>query len=128
MPAATGPIDMAAVRDRKRKMVDGLVEMHLHKYRASGAELVMGSGAFVAPKTIEVALHAGGTRTLRGEIVVISTGSRRGSTTRPASRRRARSPTSRRSNWTASPSTSSSWAAATSASNWRRRCAASAAA
>src|SRR5438874_4578408 len=32
-------IDMAAVRDRKRKMVDGLVEMHLHKYQASGAEL-----------------------------------------------------------------------------------------
>lgn len=69
-------IDMAGVRDRKRKMVDGLVEMHLHKYRASGAELVMGSGIFVAPKTVEVTLHAGGTRTLRGNIVVISTGSR----------------------------------------------------
>ena len=35
-------VDMAAVRDRKRKMVDGLVEMHLEKYRESGAELVMG--------------------------------------------------------------------------------------
>ena len=67
---------MAAVRDRKRKMVDGLVEMHLAKYRESGAELVMGSGRFVAPKTIEVALNAGGTRTLRGQTVVINTGSR----------------------------------------------------
>jgi pyruvate/2-oxoglutarate dehydrogenase complex dihydrolipoamide dehydrogenase (E3) component len=67
---------MAAVRDRKRKMVAGLVEMHHHKYRASGAELVMGGGAFVAPKTIAVALHDGGARTLRGETVVISTGSR----------------------------------------------------
>src|SRR4051794_41631018 len=37
-------VDMAAVRDRKRRMVDGLVEMHLVKYRESGAELVMGSG------------------------------------------------------------------------------------
>src|SRR5438876_449072 len=49
-------VDMAAVRERKRKMVAGLVQMHLHKYRASGAELVMGDGAFVAPKTIEVTL------------------------------------------------------------------------
>src|SRR3954447_18026981 len=30
LPAADGPIDMAAVRDRKRKMVDGLIEVHLH--------------------------------------------------------------------------------------------------
>ena len=69
-------VEMAAVRDRKRKMVDGLVEMHLAKYRESGAELVMGQGRFVAPKTIEVALNAGGTRMLRGQIVIIDTGSR----------------------------------------------------
>src|SRR5262249_59895594 len=61
---------------RKRKMVEGLVEMHQGKYRASGAELVMGSGRFVAPKTVEVALRDGGTRTLRGKTVVINTGSR----------------------------------------------------
>ena len=67
---------MAAVRDRKRKMVDGLVAIHLEKYRESGAELVMGQGRFVAPKTIEVALNAGGTRTLRGQTVIIDTGSR----------------------------------------------------
>src|SRR5262249_48132650 len=69
-------VDMAAVRDRKRKMVEGLVEMHLAKYRESGAELVMGHGRFIAPKTIEVALNAGGTRTLHGQTVVIDTGSR----------------------------------------------------
>ena len=71
-----GRIDMTTVRDRKRKMVDGLVEAHLQKYRSSGAELVMGNGRFVAPRTIEVALNAGGTRTLRGANVVINTGSR----------------------------------------------------
>ncbi len=69
-------VDMAAVRDRKRRMVDGLVEMHLAKYRESGAELVMGQGRFVAPMTIEVALNAGGTRVLRGQTVIIDTGSR----------------------------------------------------
>jgi pyruvate/2-oxoglutarate dehydrogenase complex dihydrolipoamide dehydrogenase (E3) component len=69
-------VDMAAVRDRKRKMVDGLVALHLEKYRDSGAELVMGQGRFVAPRTVEVALNAGGTRTLSGQTVVIDTGSR----------------------------------------------------
>jgi pyruvate/2-oxoglutarate dehydrogenase complex dihydrolipoamide dehydrogenase (E3) component len=67
---------MAAIRDRKRKMVDGLVAPRLEKYRESGAELVMGQGRFVAPKTIEVTLNAGGTRALRGQTVVIDTGSR----------------------------------------------------
>src|SRR5262249_52108676 len=61
---------------RKRKMVEELVGVHLQKYEASGAELVMGNGRFVAPKTIEVALNAGGTRTLRGKTVIINTGSR----------------------------------------------------
>jgi pyruvate/2-oxoglutarate dehydrogenase complex dihydrolipoamide dehydrogenase (E3) component len=71
-----GKVNMAAVRDRKRKMVEGLVALHLEKYRESGAELVMGSGRFVAPKTVEVALNAGGARTLLGKTVVIDTGSR----------------------------------------------------
>jgi pyruvate/2-oxoglutarate dehydrogenase complex dihydrolipoamide dehydrogenase (E3) component len=69
-------IEMAAVRDRKRKMVDGLVALHMENYQKSGAELVMGQGRFVAPNTIEVALNAGGTRTLHGQTVIIDTGSR----------------------------------------------------
>ncbi len=69
-------VEMATVRDRKRKMVDGLIALHQGKYKASGAELVMGTGRFVAPKTIEVALLDGGTRSLRGKVVVINTGSR----------------------------------------------------
>jgi pyruvate/2-oxoglutarate dehydrogenase complex dihydrolipoamide dehydrogenase (E3) component len=75
---ATGAwtVDMGAVRDRKRTMVDGLVAMHLDNYRTSGAELIMGNGHLVAPKTLEVALNTGGTRILRGQTVVINTGSR----------------------------------------------------
>jgi len=69
-------IDMAAVRERKRKMVTGLVDLHLELYHRSGAELIMGTGRFVAPKTIEVKLAEGGTRTLLGKHVVINTGTR----------------------------------------------------
>jgi pyruvate/2-oxoglutarate dehydrogenase complex dihydrolipoamide dehydrogenase (E3) component len=67
---------MSIVRDRKRKMVEGMVEIHLANYKASGAELLMGSGRFIGPKTIEVALSDNGVRVMRGEKIVISTGSR----------------------------------------------------
>jgi len=72
----TGPvtIDMARVRQRKRDMVAGLVEMHVEKYKASGAELLMGSGRFVGPKTLEVRLNDGGTRLLEGERVFLNVG------------------------------------------------------
>ena len=74
--AMTGPvtIDMAKVRQRKRDMVDGLIAMHLQNYKDSGAELIMGSGRFVAPKTIEVQLNEGGTRLLAGEQVFLNVG------------------------------------------------------
>jgi pyruvate/2-oxoglutarate dehydrogenase complex dihydrolipoamide dehydrogenase (E3) component len=67
-------INMSAVRDRKRKMVDGLIDMHLNNYKGSGAELLIGSGCFVGPKTLEVTLSDGGTRVVRGANVVIGTG------------------------------------------------------
>jgi pyruvate/2-oxoglutarate dehydrogenase complex dihydrolipoamide dehydrogenase (E3) component len=68
-------IDMASVRDRKRKMVEAMVQVHLDNFKASGAELMIGSGRFIGPKTIEAELANGGTRVFRGENVVISTGS-----------------------------------------------------
>src|SRR5215470_19473566 len=69
-------VDMARVRQRKREMVEGLVALHLDLYRQSGAELIMGSGRFVAPKTLEVRLNDGGTRVLRGERVFLNVGTR----------------------------------------------------
>ena len=69
-------IDMANVRDRKRKMVSGLNQMYLENYRNTGAEFILGSGQFIAPKTVEVALSDGGTRRLHGANVIISTGTR----------------------------------------------------
>ncbi len=72
----TGPIkiDMAKVRQRKRDMVQRLIDAHLKNYRESGAELIMGTGRFVAPKTIEVSLNDGGTRTLVGDKVFLNVG------------------------------------------------------
>jgi len=67
-------IDMPAVRARKRKMVDGLIQMHLDNYKTSGAELILGSGRFVGPKAIEVELAEGGTVLVRGDKIVIGTG------------------------------------------------------
>jgi pyruvate/2-oxoglutarate dehydrogenase complex dihydrolipoamide dehydrogenase (E3) component len=73
----TGPVstDLSKVLQRKRDMVQREVEAHLRFYQSSGAELVMGSGRLVAPKTIEVTLNQGGTRTLTGTQLVINVGS-----------------------------------------------------
>jgi pyruvate/2-oxoglutarate dehydrogenase complex dihydrolipoamide dehydrogenase (E3) component len=71
-----GPVetDMAAVRQRKSDMVRREVDLHLQKYRETGAELIMGSGRLVAPKTIEVRLNDGGIRIFTGEKVFLNLG------------------------------------------------------
>jgi pyruvate/2-oxoglutarate dehydrogenase complex dihydrolipoamide dehydrogenase (E3) component len=71
-----GPVhtDMAMVRRRKQGMIDREIAFHLNAYKESGAELIMGSGRFVAPKTIEVSLNEGGTRRLSGNQVVVNVG------------------------------------------------------
>ena len=79
----TGPItiDMGGVYARKREMVDGIIQVHLDKYRAAldkprGDELIFGDGRFVAPRTVHVALREGGERTLTAERVFVNLGSR----------------------------------------------------
>lgn len=67
-------VDMKRVLARKREMVEGLIAVHLELYRASGAELIMGTGRFVAPKTLEVDLNDGGKRLLTGDRVVLNLG------------------------------------------------------
>lgn len=67
-------INMSGVRGRKRKMVDGLIQMHLDNYKGSGAELLIGWGRFIASKTLEITLPDGGSRIVRGTDVVIGTG------------------------------------------------------
>ena len=74
--AMTGPVkvDMATVRRRKRDMVEAQVAAHLQNYKQSGAELIMGTGRFVAPKTLAVSLNDGGTRTLTGGQIFLDLG------------------------------------------------------
>ena len=74
----TGPVttDMAKVRQRKRDMVQREIDFHLQTYKATGTELIMGSGRFVAPKTLEVRLNDGGTRVLAGDRVFLNVGTR----------------------------------------------------
>ncbi|HXM30514.1 MAG TPA: FAD-dependent oxidoreductase, partial [Chthoniobacterales bacterium] len=69
-------VDMSAVRDRKRRMVSSWNNAYLDNYKKSGAEFILGSGRFIGPKTVEVALHDGTIRRLRGANVIINTGTR----------------------------------------------------
>ena len=72
----TGPVttDMAKVRRRKRDMVEREIAFHLNQYKTTGAELIMGAGRFVAPKTLKVRLNDGGTRVLAGHQVFLNLG------------------------------------------------------
>jgi pyruvate/2-oxoglutarate dehydrogenase complex dihydrolipoamide dehydrogenase (E3) component len=74
----TGPVstDMKGVLNRKRKMVEAGVQVHLDLFKATGAELIRGEARFVAPKTVEVHLNEGSRRTITGDRVFLDLGSR----------------------------------------------------
>ncbi len=67
-------VDMRAVRERKRRMVSSWNDVYLENYKKSGAELILGSGRFVGPRTLEAVLPDGTTRQLRGTNVIVNTG------------------------------------------------------
>jgi len=69
-------IEMSGVRERKRTMVRGLNEVYLDNYRKTGAEFILGTGRFIAPRTVEVVLADGTIRRFRGTNVIVSTGTR----------------------------------------------------
>ena len=68
-------VDMAGVNARRQRLVDGNLQVHLANFAKSHGEIVMGFGRFIAEKTVEVALNAGGTRTLRSDRIFLDTGS-----------------------------------------------------
>jgi pyruvate/2-oxoglutarate dehydrogenase complex dihydrolipoamide dehydrogenase (E3) component len=77
----TGPIsiDMAGVYARKREMVEGIIQVHLNKYRSAldphrGDELIFGEATFVATRTVRIALRDGGERTLTADRVFVNVG------------------------------------------------------
>jgi pyruvate/2-oxoglutarate dehydrogenase complex dihydrolipoamide dehydrogenase (E3) component len=67
-------VDMATVRRRKREMVERQVAKHLGLYRTTGAQLIMGSGRFVAPKILEVSADGAGTRMLTADKIFLNLG------------------------------------------------------
>ncbi|MDT7663385.1 MAG: hypothetical protein QOD04_2941 [Pseudonocardiales bacterium] len=67
-------ISMKGVQARKREMVDGLRQLHLDRYRASGAELIMGQARFVGERTVDVELTDGGERRISGDRVFLDLG------------------------------------------------------
>lgn len=67
-------VDMAGVRERKRKMVASEVEFHLGRYRATGVDLILGEGRFVGPKELEVRTKEGAKRRVSGAKVFLDVG------------------------------------------------------
>lgn len=68
-------VDMRRVAARTADVVAGMVEYNRQAFKASGFELVLGWGRFVAPRVIEVATE-GGTRRLTGERIYLDLGTR----------------------------------------------------
>jgi pyruvate/2-oxoglutarate dehydrogenase complex dihydrolipoamide dehydrogenase (E3) component len=69
-------IDMTVVRDRKRAMVNGSIELHNKRFAANHVEFIHGRGVFTGPRTLSVELEQGGVRSLSADTVIVSTGSR----------------------------------------------------
>jgi len=55
-------------------MVEGLIAVHVDRYKTTGAELIMGEAKFTAVKTLLVRLNGGGERTLIGERIFLNLG------------------------------------------------------
>jgi pyruvate/2-oxoglutarate dehydrogenase complex dihydrolipoamide dehydrogenase (E3) component len=119
-------VEMPTVRGGKRKMVDGMVALNHERYRENGAELVVGEGRYVGPKTVEVVGVDGGTRTLRRDVVIIITWSR--ATIEPIPGLAEAQPMTHVEALELDrvPNISSCWVADTLGSSWRRPCGASA--
>jgi pyruvate/2-oxoglutarate dehydrogenase complex dihydrolipoamide dehydrogenase (E3) component len=50
-------------------MVEDLVQVHLDRYKASGAELIMGNARFIGHRTVEVSLNGGGSKVIAGKCI-----------------------------------------------------------
>ena len=74
LPSAS-TVDMAAVRWRKRQMVEDMVNVHLDRYKLeSNVQLIMGEGRFVGPKRLEVKTNDGTVRLVEGDRVFLNVG------------------------------------------------------
>jgi pyruvate/2-oxoglutarate dehydrogenase complex dihydrolipoamide dehydrogenase (E3) component len=68
-------VDMPAVRERKRAMVQKWRQGSEKRLRqAELVDLIYGEGSFVGPKQLRIRLNEGGERTLTADLIVIDTG------------------------------------------------------
>ncbi|REG49578.1 pyruvate/2-oxoglutarate dehydrogenase complex dihydrolipoamide dehydrogenase (E3) component [Paraburkholderia sp. BL6669N2] len=72
--AAQAAPDMKIVRERVRSVVDGMVQVNLSAFHASGLELIIGDGRFVAPRVLEVHLPDGQRRVIEADHAFVNTG------------------------------------------------------
>jgi pyruvate/2-oxoglutarate dehydrogenase complex dihydrolipoamide dehydrogenase (E3) component len=72
-PAQNAP-DMKLVHQRVQSVVDGMVQINLGAFQASGLELIIGNGRFIAPRVLEVDLPDGQRRVLEADHAFINTG------------------------------------------------------
>ncbi len=73
----TGPVrvDMAAIRARKRRIVDDFRNSSEKRFASGQPELIRGEASFLGPHELQVRLNGGGERHLSAEMIVIDTGS-----------------------------------------------------
>jgi pyruvate/2-oxoglutarate dehydrogenase complex dihydrolipoamide dehydrogenase (E3) component len=70
-------VNLAAVIQRKQTVVQSMRDMNLHNLKTALLHnLIIGTGQFVAPKTIEVTTAEGKTSHLTAERFFINTGTR----------------------------------------------------
>ncbi|CAN7610737.1 FAD-dependent oxidoreductase [Caballeronia sp. LjRoot29] len=67
-------VDMTQVHRHVRAVVDGMVDINAKAFEASGFDLILGAGHFVAPRRIQVAMNDGRERVVEGVHVFINTG------------------------------------------------------
>jgi pyruvate/2-oxoglutarate dehydrogenase complex dihydrolipoamide dehydrogenase (E3) component len=67
-------VDMTQVHRHVREVVDGMVDINAKAFEASGFDLILGTGRFVAPRRIQVAMNDGRERVVEGVHVFINTG------------------------------------------------------
>lgn len=73
---STGPVSVAmqGVRQRKREMVAGMIDIHRQRFAAPGIEFVMAEGRLVGPGTVETRAQDGNVRCFETERLYLNLG------------------------------------------------------
>ncbi len=67
-------VDMQAVRDRKRSMVDGMIAIHQKRFAVPHLEFLLAEGVLVAPREIEARFADGSVRRVVAERLFLNLG------------------------------------------------------